>query len=109
MTPPTSLGHVEDSVKELRAKKEWYKQQPRGSVPTAADIRKANEKEVAKIRQQPAQPKQKNSGGGFSLSHDEFVPLGAGGTASVNASWGQKIHSTPEDVYEEEVVPDEEE
>ena len=96
LTPPTSIDQVEASVKELRAKKEWYKQQPRGSVPTAAEIRKANEKAVAKMRQQPSQPKAKNVGGGFSLSNDDFAPLGAGGSASVNSSWGQKPAATEE-------------
>jgi len=78
LTPPTSVDQVEASVKELRAKKEWYKQQPRGSVPTAADIRKANEKAAAKLRQQPAQPKQKTSGGG---AHHQLDPLGRDGLA----------------------------
>merc|ERR1712146_476551 len=38
--------------KDLREKKEWYKNQPRGSVPTAKDIRKQNEKNAAKVGQQ---------------------------------------------------------
>lgn len=94
LTPPTSVDQVEKSVKELRDKKEWYKQQPRGSVPTAQEIRKANEKNAAKVRQSAdktqAEPKT-NKKGGFSLSNEEFTPLGAGGAASsVNSSWGQK-------------------
>jgi len=96
LTPPTSIDQVEASVKELRAKKEWYKQQPRGSVPTANEIRKANEKAAAKLRQKPAAPQATKKGGGgggggsFSLSKDDFAPLGAGGSTAVNASWGQK-------------------
>merc|ERR1712032_728309 len=43
LNPPTKLEQVEGSVKELREKKEWYSKQPRGSVPTAKDIRKKNE------------------------------------------------------------------
>jgi len=108
LTPPTSVDQVEASVKELRAKKEWYKEQPRGSVPTASEIRKANEKAAAKLRQQPAQPKQKGGGGSsaaaFSLSNDDFAPLGAGGTAAVNASWGQKPPTAA--AVEEETVPE---
>merc|ERR1711937_113679 len=44
LNPPTKLDQVEASVKELREKKEWFSKQPRGSVPTAKDIRKKNEK-----------------------------------------------------------------
>jgi uncharacterized coiled-coil DUF342 family protein len=96
LNPPTSLDQVENSVKELREKKEWYKQQPRGSVPTAKDIRKQNEKNAAKLRQGPA-PSGTSSGGNdggsgkFSLSKDDFVPLGKGASTSVDSSsWGQK-------------------
>ena len=92
LNPPTSVDQVESSVKALREKKEWYKKQPRGSVPTANDIRKANEKEVAKLRKAdttpsaPAPPKK----GAFSLANEEFVPLGAGnGNGALNESWGK--------------------
>ena len=97
MNPPTSLDQVEQSVKELREKKEWYKQQPRGSVPTAKDIRKQNEKNAAKLRQGPPAAgsssggKGASGGGKFSLSSDDFVPLGKGASAAVDSSsWGQK-------------------
>lgn len=98
LNPPTSLDQVENSVKELREKKEWFKKQPRGSVPTAKDIRKQNEKNAAKLRQgstaSSASSGGKGSGGGggkFSLSSDDFVPLGKGASASVDSSsWGQK-------------------
>jgi uncharacterized coiled-coil DUF342 family protein len=92
LVPPTSVEQVEEKVKDLREKKEWFKQQPRGSVPTAQDIRKANEKAVAKQRQadETGAVKSRSNAGGFSLSNDEFTPLGAGTTAAMNASWGQK-------------------
>jgi uncharacterized coiled-coil DUF342 family protein len=97
MNPPTSLDQVEKTVKELREKKEWYKQQPRGSVPTAKDIRKQNEKNAAKLRQTPAPAETSTGGKGgggsgkFSLSSDDFVPLGKGASAAVDSSsWGQK-------------------
>ena len=99
LSPPTSVAQVENSVKELREKKEWYKQQERGSVKTAQQIRKENEKAAAKSRQNPepqAQPKNKGKGGNFSLSSEEFAPLGAGGaSSSINSSWGQKSASPP--------------
>lgn len=93
LNPPTSLEQVEGSVKELREKKEWYKQQPRGSVPTAKDIRKQNEKNAAKLRQsgQSSSSGSTSKGGKFSLSSDDFAPLGKGASNAVDASsWGQK-------------------
>ena len=96
LTPPTKLDEVEQSVKALREKKDWYKQQPRGSVPTAQHIRKTNEKAAAKLRQETTaasagQPKKTKAPGNFSLKTDDFVPLGVGAaSAAVNASWGQK-------------------
>jgi chromosome segregation ATPase len=97
MNPPTSVDQVEQSVKDLREKKEWYKQQPRGSVPTANDIRKANEKAAAKVKHAEPDKKPTKSSSGFSLSNDEFAPLGAGGGGSgINASWGQKVPGVAE-------------
>jgi uncharacterized coiled-coil DUF342 family protein len=99
MSPPTSVDQVANSVKELREKKEWFKKQPRGSVPTAEQIRKANEKGANKQRQATeaetaapsAAPKVGKGPGNFSLSNEDFAPLGAGGAASsMNSSWGQK-------------------
>ncbi|KAG7337804.1 hypothetical protein IV203_015273 [Nitzschia inconspicua] len=96
MNPPTSLDQVESTVKELREKKEWYKQQPRGSVPTAKEIRKQNEKNAAKLRQGSAAPatpsgSKGDASGKFSLSSDDFVPLGKGASTAVDSSsWGQK-------------------
>jgi len=93
LNPPTKLEEVEQSVKDLREKKEWYKNQPRGSVPTAKDIRKQNEKNAAKVRSAtaaaPSTPS--SSKGKFSLSNDDFAPLGKGASSAVDASsWGQK-------------------
>lgn len=93
LNPPTKLEQVEASVKELRAKKEWYSQQPRGSVPTAKDIRKKNEKNHQKLRQTPSTAPR----GNFSASDDAFVPLGNGSSSSAGVpSWGagQKPAST---------------
>jgi uncharacterized coiled-coil DUF342 family protein len=94
LNPPTSRAEVEKSIAELREKKEWYKNQPRGSVPTAKDIRKQNEKAAAKLRSDgsaPATPAV-GKGGKFDLSDaEEFVPLGKGASNAVDASsWGQK-------------------
>ena len=93
LTPPTSADQVENSVKELREKKEWYKNQPRGSVPTAQEIRKQNEKAAAKVRQSVEKSDSKPAAkkGEFSLSNEDFAPLGAGGgSISLGGSWGQK-------------------
>lgn len=87
LSHPNSVEEVEKSVKELREKKEWYSKQPRGSVPTAADIRKAKEAENAKTRKTPAAaPKQ----GNFTLKNDDFVPLSANTGNAVVTPWGAK-------------------
>mmetsp|Transcript_9708 Transcript_9708/g.14904 ORF Transcript_9708/g.14904 Transcript_9708/m.14904 type:complete len:556 (+) Transcript_9708:39-1706(+) len=98
LTPPTSLELVAKSVEELKAKKQWYSEQPRGSVPTAAEIRKTNEKAAAKLRQTgngdvstASQQKKSSKKGGFDLSDADFTPLGSGAaSSSINGSWGQK-------------------
>ena len=92
LNPPTKLEEVEKSVKELREKKVWYKEQPRGSVPTAQDIRKANEKAAGKSSSATSgEAKKPKAPGKFSLQADEFVPLGVGAAATtINSSWGQK-------------------
>jgi len=77
LNPPTSLDAVPASVEELKAKKVWYSEQPRGSAPTARDIRKANE--VAAKKSASSSGKSKNVKGAkatFSISNEEFVPLG---------------------------------
>lgn len=100
LTPPTKLEMVEASVNELREKKKWYSEQPRGSVPTATEIRKAKEKaghsgdSKAKTT---ASSKSSKGKGAFSLTEDDFVPLGeTSGRVSVNATWGQKSADAPE-------------
>jgi uncharacterized coiled-coil DUF342 family protein len=92
LAPPTSVDQVESIVKKLKEKKEWYKEQPRGSVPTAQEIRKASEKAAAKIqREDPPVAKNGGKSNGFSLSNDDFAPLGVGVvSSSVNiSSWGK--------------------
>lgn len=97
LNPPTSRAEVEKSITDLRARKEWYKEQPRGSVPTAKDIRKQNEKAVAKLRSDSSAPvaPAAGKGGKFDLSDTaDFVPLGKGASSNVDSSsWGTK--STP--------------
>mmetsp|Transcript_34301 Transcript_34301/g.61582 ORF Transcript_34301/g.61582 Transcript_34301/m.61582 type:complete len:574 (+) Transcript_34301:103-1824(+) len=97
LNPPTSLDAVSTAVDELKAKKQWYSEQPRGSVPTARDIRKANE--VAANKASNSNGKSEKGGnrsgkskGKFDISGDEFVPLGLGSSASggANSNWGQK-------------------
>lgn len=91
LNPPTKLEQVEASVKELREKKEWYSKQPRGSVPTAKDIRKKNEKNHQKLRQTPSSA----PSGKFSATDDAFVPLGNGSSSSAGIpSWGAGQKST---------------
>jgi len=108
LDPPTGLDQVAKSVEELKAKKKWYSEQERGAVPTATDIRKANQQAAAKLRQRNApKGKKQESGGKFSLANDEFVPLGAGGSSSLNANWGQKPAAAEEE--ETPAVEEEEE
>jgi uncharacterized coiled-coil DUF342 family protein len=99
LAPPTNFDAVSASVDELRSKKTWYSEQPRGSVPTARDIRKANEEAAAKARggSNGKVAKGGNNSGrkkaNFDISNDpDFVPLGsgAGGAGGANTSWGQK-------------------
>ena len=98
----TSIDAVQNSIHELKAKKECSKQEC-GSVPTAVETRKANEKAAQKLRQGDVATGPKKNGK-LDISSDEFAPLSTGGsTAGLNAMWGQK---TPE---EEVVVVDEEE
>jgi uncharacterized coiled-coil DUF342 family protein len=130
MTPPISIDEVADSVKALREKKEWYKNQPRGSVPTATEIRKAA---AAKLRQEEngntggagGGKANNNKGRGgkgnnnsnpkkdspaFALSNDDFVPLGAGTAASstttfpIYSTWG-KGSSTQATISDEAPTP----
>ena len=95
LTPPTSLDAVESSVEELKAKKVWFSEQPRGSVPTARDIRKANESKAGKNSSNGTSGGERKGSNGkksnFSISNDDFVPLGVGSanTGGANSSWGK--------------------
>jgi len=87
LSPPTKLEQVEAAVKELREKKEWFSKQARGSVPTAKDIRKKNEKNIQKLRQTTSTSAAPT--GKFSASDDAFVPLGNGSSSAAGIpSWG---------------------
>jgi len=101
LSPPTKVEDVPKSIEELKEKKEWYKKQERGSVPTARDIRKANEKANSVKSSSP----KKN--GKVDITGDEFAPLsGTGSTAAVNSSWGQT--RVPEEISAEDppLVPE---
>ncbi len=85
LSPPTSVEGVPKSVEELKEKKEWYSKQPRGSVPTASDIRSKN-KEAKKAGDKSSKKNSK-----LDISSADFAPLSSGGAASsMNATWGQK-------------------
>jgi len=113
LTPPTKLEMVEDSVEQLKAKKKWYSEQPRGSVPTATDIRKSNEKAASQVRGNKkskaatgASLTQGKGKGAFSLTKDDFVPLGdaSSGRVAVNSTWGQKSPNEPVNEVDEAEV-----
>lgn len=87
LTPPTSVDTTQEAIDALNEKKEWYSKQPRGSVPTASDIRKASKEAM---KQASAKPSAKKSGK-IDISGADFAPLSAGSSAAaVNATWGQK-------------------
>mmetsp|Transcript_39135 Transcript_39135/g.66711 ORF Transcript_39135/g.66711 Transcript_39135/m.66711 type:complete len:571 (+) Transcript_39135:166-1878(+) len=100
LNPPTNLESVAASVEELKAKKQWYSEQPRGSIPTAREIRKAKEEATKKANNSDNGKSSKGGNrsgkgkGKFDISDgDEFAPLGSAGAASsggANSSWGQK-------------------
>jgi len=108
LSPPTKLEMVEESVKELREKKKWYSEQPRGSVPTATEIRKAKEKAGSSgdsKSKSTSSSKSSKGKGAFSLTEDDFVPLGEkSGRVSVNSTWGQKSAEAPEVAVESPAV-----
>jgi len=91
LSPPTKLEDVNKSIEELKAKKEWYKEQPRGSVPTVREIRKTNEAAASRARNSGNTKATKNKGK-LDIFGDDFAPLSTAATTStpVNASWGQK-------------------
>ena len=102
LNPPISFEGVSESIEQLKAKKQWYSEQPRGSVPTAKDIRKSMEAENAKYKMSAAavapisaDATKKSSGGGknkYQMTEEDFVPLGSNSApiAMVNASWGKR-------------------
>lgn len=112
LNPPTSVDQVEKSVQDLRAKKKWFSEQPRGSVPTATEIRKANERSAAKLKSKgitaaaSSLEKSNKQAGDANFSLDDFAPLGAVAAtatpASINATWGQKLGDA---VADDEVTP----
>ena len=88
LNPPTSLDGVAASVEELKAKKQWYSEQPRGSVPTAKDIRKANAEAAAKAQSKGVKAGSKGKKGNFSISNEDFAPLGSGAvTSGAGENW----------------------
>jgi len=92
LNPPTSLDAVSMSVDELRAKKQWYSEQPRGSVPTARDIRIKAREEAAKARSSNGNAKGGKNKAKLDINSDDFVPLVAVSATmgSANLNWGQK-------------------
>lgn len=111
LSPPTSLEMVVDSVAELKAKKKWYSEQPRGSVQTATDIRKANAKaatKASKLTKGESGGSDTSHGkgkGAFSFTEDDFAPLAGGsGRVSVNNTWGQKVSDEPTSIAVNEMA-----
>jgi uncharacterized coiled-coil DUF342 family protein len=99
MTPPINMEQVPTSVKELREKKAWYKVQPRNSVPTAAEIRKAAAMKTKSSNKaaagetatgtdgKPKKPVSTNKN--FALKNDDFVPLSAAVQQQASSTWGK--------------------
>jgi uncharacterized coiled-coil DUF342 family protein len=95
LTPPISAEQVPESVEALNAKKAWFKEQPRGSVPTVTDIRRQRAQAAAAAAKEQQQrlsgPKGKKVTN-FSLAAEDFAPLGATVTLEgygMNANWGK--------------------
>jgi len=109
LTPPTSSEMVEGSVAELKAKKKWFSEQPRGSVLTATDIRKANAAASKKSKSSKGAPRASEvphgkGKGAFSFAEDDFAPLAGGsGRVSVNNTWGQKVSDEPTSIAVDEM------
>lgn len=80
---PSSLEQVPAAIEALKAKQLWYKEQPRGSVPTAESLRK---EALAKQSRSTSAPAKKTSN---KFDPDDFTPLTTGGAGSLNATWGQ--------------------
>ena len=101
MTPPINKEQVPASVKALREKKEWYKVQPRNTVPTAAEIRKATAMKTKSSNATGAAAGgadgkgKKTTSANFALKNDDFVPLSAAVQQQTSSStWGTKPATT---------------
>jgi len=92
LSPPTAVEGVAASIDELIAKKKWYSEQARGSVPTMKETRD-KERELKKKSAVTAANGKKSSKK-FALSTDDFAPLSENtvSTSSIalNSTWGQK-------------------
>merc|ERR1711957_1071801 len=73
LTPPTAVEAVAGSIEELMAKKKWYSEQPRGSVPTLKEIRDAERESKKKSVSKSSNGKKSSKK--FALSSDDFAPL----------------------------------
>lgn len=105
LSPPINIEAVQKSVDDLEAKKQWYSEQARGSVPTATETRKANEKAAAKLKKGGVSSAPAKSG---KIDISDFAPLSASASATaMNATWGQK--PAEEEAVEEAVVTETEE
>jgi len=104
LTPPTSIEAVQGSVDALRDKKKWFSEQPRGSVLTANEIRKANEAKSKKSNSQSRSTKDGTSiattntgskgNAPISFSNDDFAPLTSTQPApspGASLSWGKGL------------------
>ncbi len=101
MTPPINMEQVPASVKALREKKEWYKAQPRNTVPTAAEIRKATAMKTKSSNSTGAAAGgadgkgKKTTSTNFALKNDDFVPLSTAVQQQTSSStWGTKTATT---------------
>jgi len=92
LTPPTAVEAVAGSIDELMAKKKWYSEQPRGSVPTLKEIRDAERESKKKSVSKSSNGKKSSKK--FALSSDDFAPLSdnvaSTSTIALNSTWGQK-------------------
>ena len=94
----------------VRARKKWYSEQPRGTVKTAQEIRKENEKKAAKMRSSASSNSADASVGSgekrgkdFNATGDDFAPLGGSEAAlsAPNSTWGAKGSDQASNVVEE--------
>merc|ERR1712166_1550893 len=79
LNPPVNIDQVPKSIEDLRAKKTWFAEQKRGSVPTAVEIRKKTEKGSKKSQTNNSQNNKKKN---VQPKKDDFLPsLGNASTA----------------------------